>query len=320
MDVIGSHQAGVEQVVATAGTAMTTYHLQTLKRLTSTIKLCFDSDRAGQAATERAIGLAQSTGVNLYIISLPDGFKDPDELAAKDAAAWAASIDKAQYVIDWVIAHYQQSSDISTARGKREFSDQALKVLGALQDPVEQSHYVTEVAQLLGVTQESLRRKLSANTKQPLAKKAIKPNTEAIPETQVFQDDLLALGLAYVETREVFENVPATIFDGEDRQKLAESLQKNRTDYQNMELESAKDLPIDVNYAKILLFKAEHLYNDLQAHERLETAYSLKRRLLTQVRKTQQQTLTSRIQAAEQSGDHELARTLLQEYQRLLQS
>ncbi|MFZ2166711.1 MAG: DNA primase, partial [Propionibacteriaceae bacterium] len=55
LDVISSHQAGVSQVVATAGTALTEDHLKTLKRLTGDIRLCFDADKAGLAATERAI-------------------------------------------------------------------------------------------------------------------------------------------------------------------------------------------------------------------------------------------------------------------------
>ena len=59
MDVISSHQAGVTNVVATAGTAMTSMHLKTLSRLTSKIKLAFDNDSAGLAATERAIELAK---------------------------------------------------------------------------------------------------------------------------------------------------------------------------------------------------------------------------------------------------------------------
>jgi DNA primase len=58
MDVIASHQAGVTNVVASAGTAMTEMHLRELKRFTGDIRLCFDADRAGITATERVIPLA----------------------------------------------------------------------------------------------------------------------------------------------------------------------------------------------------------------------------------------------------------------------
>lgn len=80
MDVISSHQAGVTNVVATAGTAMTSMHLKTLSRLTSKIKLAFDNDSAGLAATERAIELAKELDIDLFIVFLLKGAKDPDEL------------------------------------------------------------------------------------------------------------------------------------------------------------------------------------------------------------------------------------------------
>ena len=92
LDVVSSHQAGVKNVVATAGTAMTLQHLKALSRLAGRIRLAFDGDRAGVSATERAINLAQEIGVELEVVSLPDDVKDPDELIQKDAALWQAAI------------------------------------------------------------------------------------------------------------------------------------------------------------------------------------------------------------------------------------
>jgi DNA primase len=89
--VISSHQVGVKQVVATAGTAMTEHHLKSLSRLTRNIRLCFDGDKAGVAATERAIPIAEAVGVDLSVITLPSDFKDPDELIKKDEKLWQVS-------------------------------------------------------------------------------------------------------------------------------------------------------------------------------------------------------------------------------------
>ena len=63
MDVVASHQAGVKQVVAASGTALTLDQLRALSKLTKNIKLAFDGDRAGLAATERAIELGQQLGL-----------------------------------------------------------------------------------------------------------------------------------------------------------------------------------------------------------------------------------------------------------------
>jgi DNA primase len=122
MDVISSHQAAVANVVASAGTAMTENHLRELKRFTGDIRLCFDADRAGITATERIIPIAQKTEVNLKIVSIKDA-KDPDELVQKDVKAWQKDIDDAVYAPDWLIEHYKNELDLSSAQGKRAFTD-----------------------------------------------------------------------------------------------------------------------------------------------------------------------------------------------------
>ncbi len=70
LDVIASHQANVKQVVATAGTALTEAHLKTLGRFSGDIRLGFDADKAGLAATERAIPIASRVKVSLSIIDI----------------------------------------------------------------------------------------------------------------------------------------------------------------------------------------------------------------------------------------------------------
>src|SRR5487761_1784258 len=111
LDVIASHQAGVRQVVATAGTALTESHLKALSRFTGDIRLCFDADKAGVAATERAIPIASRVGVSLSIISVPSG-KDPDELIRQDAKIWQDIIGQPQYALDWLMERYQTLLDI----------------------------------------------------------------------------------------------------------------------------------------------------------------------------------------------------------------
>src|SRR5579884_315700 len=99
LDVITSHQAGVRQVVATAGTALTEPQLKAMSRFTGDIRLCFDADRAGVAATERAIPIASRVKVSLSIIDIPSG-KDPDELIGQNPKLWQAAIEKNEYALD----------------------------------------------------------------------------------------------------------------------------------------------------------------------------------------------------------------------------
>jgi DNA primase len=81
---------------------MTENHLRELKRFSGDIRLCFDADRAGVAATERMIPVAQKVEVNLKIVTIKDA-KDPDELIQKDLSAWQKAIEQAVYAPDWLI-------------------------------------------------------------------------------------------------------------------------------------------------------------------------------------------------------------------------
>lgn len=159
MDVISSHQAGVCEAVATAGTAMTEMHLKALSRLASDIRLAYDGDKAGVVAAERAIGIASSLGLNLSIISDYQGAKDPDELIQKGAELWQKAVEEKESAVDWLLGKYEERVDIRTGQGKREYSTVARKLLDGLVDSVEREHYEKKVAEKLEVSIEALRGK-----------------------------------------------------------------------------------------------------------------------------------------------------------------
>jgi len=177
MDVISSHQVGINQVVATAGTAMTEWHLRALVRLTSHIRLAFDGDKAGIAATERAIPIAQNVGVDLSIITLSGGAKDPDELIKIDPKLWQKAINDAIPAVDWIIKQYSQREDLTSAAGKRLFTTAALAVVRMLQDSVEREHYLGKIAKLSDSSIDALKDKLAGVIEQPAKeyKKIVQP-------------------------------------------------------------------------------------------------------------------------------------------------
>ena len=198
MDVISSHQAGVKEAVATSGTAMTTQHLKILSRLTSDIRLAYDGDEAGVRATERAVELAGDLGIDLTIISNYHGAKDPDELIQKDPALWQEAVNERVPAVDWLLSRYAEKLDLSLAPDKKKFSDIALKLLSYIKDEIEHVTYEEKIAQKLGVSVETLRKKgsrlsqeLENNTKKHFLKK---PKTTLIPDhVKKLEDNLLAL-------------------------------------------------------------------------------------------------------------------------------
>ena len=161
LDVVSSHQVGVKNVVATAGTAMTEQHVRAVKRLTGDVRLAYDGDKAGVAATERAITLASQAGVELTIISLPEQYKDPDELIQADVSLWQRAIDTAEPAVDWILRQYAARLDLDTAAGKRNFTTAALGVIRLLSDPVEQEYYLTRTAELAQTSVETVRAKFA---------------------------------------------------------------------------------------------------------------------------------------------------------------
>ena len=318
LDVVSSHQAGVAQVVATAGTALTEHHLKALSRLTPHIRLCFDGDKAGIAATERAIPIAESVGVELSIVSLPDGFKDPDELIQHDPALWVSAIESPQPVVEWIISQYQKRYDITTAAGKRQLSSEALKVIRALKDPVEQEHYLQRLSEVTGASLEALEKKLSHQA-EAVTEKRLKPIMAAPSEGQdpsVHQDYLLGLALLDGAVHDALRRLSVEDVEGEARravlayllahlgQSFAENVPKNLQPYET--------------YVKIVLFKAETRYSDIGSPERLSEAVSLVHHIQHEKRTQKKQQLDRALQAAEAAHDDAAARRLREEIARMI--
>lgn len=302
LDVISSHQAGVRQVVATAGTALTEAHLKALSRFTGDIRLCFDADNAGLNATERAIPIASKVDVSLSIISIPSG-KDPDELVRQSADTWRAIITKPQYALDWLIDRYKTQLDITSAQGKRRFSDIILAVIRGLSDQVEQDHYIEHIAELIGVSREALLAKLQQKEtaakpklKQPTAKLQIP--SRAIADYTKTQDHLLALALKQPKLRDTLDVVTDHMMVGDPATALYQFLSEH-PDFDGDPATAAKLQPIG-DYVKMVLLQYEELYEDVEQAELAYEADRLRAKLIEQYVKMQKQRLAHELQTADE--------------------
>ena len=301
LDVVSSHQAGITQVVATAGTAMTEQHLRALVRLSGHARLAFDADKAGLAATERAIPIAQAVGIDLTIISLPEGIKDPDDLIQKNPKLWQQAIDAAQPVVDWILAQYSKREDLTTAAGKRGFTTAALSVVRTLQDVVEQEHYLPKIAEHTGSSIEVLRDKLASIDK-PVTQtlRRIVTPTKTEQDTSGYQDNLLAAALIDGATHDLFRQVDLETFIGEERRAVAHYLAEHGG-------KALKDTPKDLQkhdtYVKILLLRADARYADWNDQDRYFETARLLRQVATAHKKKQKDALTEQLRDAETVGD-----------------
>lgn len=301
LDIISSHQAGIANVVASAGTAMTEAHLKALKRFTGDIRLSFDSDQAGLAAAERVIQLSQNVGVSLKIISLPSGAKDPDELVRKDVKAWQKAIDGAQYAMDWLIGHYKKQLDLTTAQGKVDFTDALLPTLRRLSDPVEQEHYIKQIAELANTSQSAIASKLaktSADTPARLKQSVITPETldRSSGEYKRLQNHLLVITFFEPAARWLLDNVPEIMIEDGESQKLFKFLKTNH------EFKPEAKLPASLrqlaDYVKVMELQFEELYQGLDISERTRQATLTRDRLVDVYVKHNKHALAAKMQSA----------------------
>ena len=117
MDVISSHQAGVNQAVATAGTAMTEMHLKSFARMTKDNRLAYDGDEAGIRAAERAISMASKFGIYLSVIDDYHGCKDADELIQKDPKLWQEAVNSYRPALEWLLEKYESKDNLRIENG-----------------------------------------------------------------------------------------------------------------------------------------------------------------------------------------------------------
>lgn len=317
LDVVSSHQAGIKNVVASAGTALTEWHLKSLARLSHDVRLSFDADKAGLAATERAIPIAGQVGVELSIISLPEGAKDPDELIQQDAAAWKKVTQTSEPVVDWVLRQYSSRVDMSTAAGKRRFTTEGLAVVVKLQDSVEQEHYLNQIAKLTDTSLEAVKSKLNTTTVQPQATlKQVRQSAAPSEPTAgserpkaPHQDTLLAVLMAHPESRHHLGGFDTTMFAGQERQQIAEWLKNNTA--------PLDDIPTALKpletYVKIIQLKAETRYEGWSEQDSSLEVAKLLRQTEVQHKKQTKDRLINELREAEAEGDDVRATTLRSE-------
>jgi DNA primase len=154
-DVIALHAAGITNVVASLGTALSIAQVKQLLRYTESKRIVFnfDADRAGVQAAERAIGevanLAYQGEVQLRILNIPDG-KDPDEfLKTRSSDAYQSLLDNAPLWLDWQIQNVIDGKDLKQADQFQQANMDIVSLLGNLPNPTLRTHYIHHCAELL---------------------------------------------------------------------------------------------------------------------------------------------------------------------------
>ena len=186
LDVIACHQFGFDCAVASQGTALTEEQVNIISKYTDQVVMTYDSDSAGQNATQRAINLFSKAGVRVKILRLK-GAKDPDEYLHKFGAdSFAVLLQESENQADYRLLSLQSQFDLSVDEQRVEFSQKAAELIASFQNTVEREIYADRAAQAAGISREAMLREVEkAYKKRIYREKRQKEKIDLSPVTAI---------------------------------------------------------------------------------------------------------------------------------------
>lgn len=219
MDVIALHSAGVENAVATLGTALTSEQARMLTKYTKKVILLYDSDDAGQRATDRAIQILGEVGLEVRILKI-NGAKDPDEYIRKfGAERFRALLGESRTGFDFKVSRALVGLDLQIPDDKIKASKAICEIIADSNSSVEREVFLAKASDLLKLPVDVLKNNVELTIKKRLkdkrqneskkAQMSIKHigdrvNPDAIKNIQAnaLEESILGLLLIYDEYRQ----------------------------------------------------------------------------------------------------------------------
>jgi DNA primase len=208
IDVLALHQAGLENVVATLGTALSAEHVRALRGMVGAdgrIVLVFDADAAGIAAAERSVPVFQQGWADARIVVLPGGH-DPDTfIAERGPAAFTELMATAEEIVPFVLSAAIKRHGL-TVEGKLRVVEALLPSLAAMDDPLRRELHLRQVAQRLGLEEgallarlRSIHRSPRAASSGPAAASPVAGHPAAVQAADPFERRIVAMMLQFPE-------------------------------------------------------------------------------------------------------------------------
>jgi DNA primase len=160
IDLISLFQAGVENVVATSGTALTEGQIQLIGRYAKNITLAYDADSAGSKASIRGVDLIMENGLDVKIAELPSG-EDPDSCVKKNGgAAFKRLVENAVTFLDFKVMLFQAEGLFDTPDGQTRAVRSIVETISKMKDELKRSFYIKRVSEKYGIYETVLYREL----------------------------------------------------------------------------------------------------------------------------------------------------------------
>ncbi len=161
LDFILPYQEGLENIVASQGTALTMDQIRLIKRYTHNVVMVYDSDVAGQLATLRSLDMFIDEGMNVKVVFLPKGF-DPDSFVRKfTIAEFRNKVNAAQDLFDYKINKLKEKYNIKESSGKEAIASEMLSTINRVADHVLRGAYIRKLSEELSVPEYNVYDKLN---------------------------------------------------------------------------------------------------------------------------------------------------------------
>jgi len=160
-DVLMAHQFGVDNAVASLGTALTVQQISFVKRFADEMIVAFDADTAGQSATLRSLSLIKKAGIKVRVISLPANSDPADILLKKGKQFFINLIERALPLIDYKLKILIQQFNPATTEGKVSIIRELFQDLSAIDSNIELNNEVKKLAERLRLTEDSILKDLN---------------------------------------------------------------------------------------------------------------------------------------------------------------
>ena len=203
MDVVALHQSGIENVVASSGTSLTTEQIKLIKRLTENVTILFDGDAAGIKASFRSIDMLLAESMNIRILLFPEGH-DPDSFARENSMEFVKNFIKenSKDFIDFkaeILLKEAENDPIKKAEAIRDI----VKSVANVDNGLKQEIYLKQIATQFGLTERNLFDELQVQKQILKGQSQPKPKLEIVPKTEEkpFADSDKTTGLLVLEEK-----------------------------------------------------------------------------------------------------------------------
>ena len=178
LDVVTLHQAGFDNAVASMGTALTQEQVRLLSRFTKELVLCYDNDKAGQLATDRALELLRNTEFKVKVLRLPQRLVDgnyvkqdaDDFIKYQGRDAFENLLSGSENGVEFTMSQIAGKYDLKDDKGRIGYAAEIAEALCKLDDPVEREVYTTRAAEAASLPVDAMRMEVGRAAKRQRAK------------------------------------------------------------------------------------------------------------------------------------------------------